>query len=377
MDYEFIKKIKRIISENKEGDYWDYKQVWHKENERLLHDIICFANTAHDKDCYIIFGVSDNGDIIGINEENRKKQADVIDLISNSIFAGDNSPKIELRTIFIDEKELDILIIFNSNTVPYYLKSVSKKYKNLKENNIYTRIGDKNTPINQNSNIQDIEMLWKKRFGLTKPLINQIMDKLDNKFEWDYYNYTYYNIFNPNFKFKESEYDNNNAEFYVFSQTNSNFNYSNFKIIFNNTIIDEIDLVTLDGGRYKTPIPNKGFVGYDEYRHNIKYNYRYFLKSGIEHKIQNFLYNEENEEEVYAKNKFDNLIIYYENEDEKKEFENYIENNQDIVEKYKKEFSEKYFNIDKGDDLEKSVFKDELITALALKYLFNNKYNLY
>lgn len=374
-NYDFIKKIKRLISENKEGDYWDYKQVWHKENERLLHDIICFANTIHDKDCYIIFGVADNGEVIGVNEENRKRQADVIDLISNSIFAGDNSPKIELRTIFIDKKELDILIIFNSDTVPYYLKAVSKKYKNLKENNIYIRIGDKNTPINQNANIQDIEMLWKKRFGLTKPLMKQIMDKLDNKFEWDYYNYTYYNIFNPNFKFKEYEDDINNPEFYVFTQTNSSFHYSNLKVIFNDTVLDEIQLITLDGGRYKTPTPRRGFVGYDKWRHNVKYSYRYFLLNSIEYKIQSFLYDKESEEEVYAKNKFDSVIIYYKNEDEKKEFENYIENNQEIVEKYIKEFSEKYFNIDKGDALEKRVFKNELITSLALKAILKEKIN--
>lgn len=370
-NYEFIRKIKRLISEKKEGDYWDYKQVWHKENERLLHDIICFSNTIHDKDCYIIFGVSDNGEVIGVNEENRKRQADVIDLISNSIFAGDNSPKIELRTIFIDQKELDILIIFNSNSVPYYLKCVSKKYKSLKENNIYTRIGDKNTPINQNSNIQYIEMLWKKRFGLTKPLINQIMDKLDNKFEWDYYNYTYYNIFNPNFKFKEceSEVNINHPEFYVFTQTNSSFNYSNLKVMFNDTVLDEIQLITLDGGRYKTPIPKWGFVGYDKWKINSKYQYKYFIEDSIEYKIQNFLYDEENEEEVYAKNKFDSVIIYYKNENEKKEFENYIEHNQEVVENYKEEFSEKYFCIDNANELEKQTFKDILITGIVFKKL--------
>ncbi|WP_227551589.1 ATP-binding protein [Metabacillus sediminilitoris] len=44
-----------------------YKQVWHKDNERLLHDILCFANTVHDRDCYIMVGISDDGKVIGLN----------------------------------------------------------------------------------------------------------------------------------------------------------------------------------------------------------------------------------------------------------------------------------------------------------------------
>jgi len=111
--------------------------------------------------------------------------------------------------------------------------------------------------------------------------------------------------------------------------------------MFNDIILDEIQLVTLGGGRYKTPLPKSGFVGYDKWRHNIKYSYKYFLINSIEYKIKNFLYDEENEEEYHAKNKF----------------ENYIENNQEIFKKYKKELSEKYFNIDKGDLLEKKFLR--------------------
>ncbi len=44
-------KIYKLISKKTEGDYWDFKQEWHKDNERLLHDILCFANTVHDRDC--------------------------------------------------------------------------------------------------------------------------------------------------------------------------------------------------------------------------------------------------------------------------------------------------------------------------------------
>ena len=47
-------KITNLINKKSEGEYWDFKEKWHKDNERLLHDILCFANTVHDEDCYLI-----------------------------------------------------------------------------------------------------------------------------------------------------------------------------------------------------------------------------------------------------------------------------------------------------------------------------------
>jgi len=105
MNYTSLEsKIKNLIAKKSEGEYWDFKQEWHNDNERLLHDILCFANTVHDKDCYLIIGVSDTGEIIGVNEENRRRQADILDLLSNTVFAGDNVPEVRLDTIKIDER---------------------------------------------------------------------------------------------------------------------------------------------------------------------------------------------------------------------------------------------------------------------------------
>lgn len=39
-----------LISKQIEGDYWDYKQKWHSENERLFFVILCLANTVHNVD---------------------------------------------------------------------------------------------------------------------------------------------------------------------------------------------------------------------------------------------------------------------------------------------------------------------------------------
>ena len=46
------------IGKGHEGDFWDFKQEWHQDMSELIKDIICFANTAHSENCYLIFGVN-------------------------------------------------------------------------------------------------------------------------------------------------------------------------------------------------------------------------------------------------------------------------------------------------------------------------------
>ncbi|MEM5592817.1 ATP-binding protein [Niallia circulans] len=68
-----VEVVTELVNRKFEGDYWDYKQEWHKHNEKLIHDILCLANTTHDRDCYLIIGVSDSGEIVGL-ENSKNKQ---------------------------------------------------------------------------------------------------------------------------------------------------------------------------------------------------------------------------------------------------------------------------------------------------------------
>ena len=147
-----------LLEQGKEGEYWDFKQEWHEKIEDLLKDIICFANTVHSKDCYIIFGVADDLTVTGMKKD-RRKQADIIDALSKLKFAGDIYPKIELTTIDIDYKDVDILRIFDVEKTPIYLK---ENYGQMRPGCIYTRVGDKNTPDKGNADMTDIENLWRK-----------------------------------------------------------------------------------------------------------------------------------------------------------------------------------------------------------------------
>ena len=374
-------KILKLIRKKTEGEYWDYKQEWHKDNERLLHDILCFANTVHNNDCYLIVGVSDDGEIIGLNEENRLKQAGILDLLSNTIFAGDNTPEIKVETIMISNLEIDILTVFNSFKVPFYLKNKSKRYNNIREGFIYTRTGDKNTPISQNANIQQIEMLWKKRLGLTQPPLTQILDRLKNKDEWVENNEIFYNIYTPEFKlveeYDDSEYDRRSGEFYVYSQTNSKFTYKNLKIICKETVLDNFQLVILDSGRYKTPVPQWGHVGRDEWGVDYKYIYKYYLKDSIAYKLQQFFFDEDDMEEFYAKKSLDEVVLYFANEEEKHSFESYIECNLETLDNYIFEAANVHFTIDTGNKEEAKVIKQSLSVGLALNGIFRKFIELY
>lgn len=369
-------KIYKLACKRTEGDYWDFKQEWHKDNERLLHDILCFANTVHGTDCYIIIGVSDDGEIIGLNDENRVKQVAILDLLSNTVFAGDNTPEIKVETIKIDDKEIDILTVFNSYNVPFYLKKKSKRYSNIKEGYIYTRIGDKNTPISQNANMQQIEMLWKKRLGLTQPPLNQIVIRLQNKSEWVENNGTHYNIYKPEFKlveeYDDDEYDRRSGEFYVYSQTNSKFMYKNLKIMCNETVLEHFQLVILDSGRFKTPIPTWGYVGRDQWGINHKYSYKYYLKDSIAYELQQFFFDDEDMEEVYAKRNLDEVVLYFENEEEKFSFESYVERILTILESYTAGAEQVHFTVDTGNNRESEVNKYRLSVGLALNKAFQD-----
>ncbi|MEG1560272.1 MAG: ATP-binding protein [Clostridia bacterium] len=153
--------VLNLIAVGKEGDHWDFKLKWHDNMKTLIKDIVCFANTSHDEDCYLIFGVSDDRKIIGLTE--RRKQVEIIDTMSHLPFAADNAPQIEVVSTEINGQTIDVLIILNSNSVPYYLKS---DYGAMKMGCIYTRVGDKNTADNSNADFPDIERLWKKRFSV-------------------------------------------------------------------------------------------------------------------------------------------------------------------------------------------------------------------
>jgi len=356
-DHTLIEIVKYFLGRNKEGECWDFKQEWHENNGDLVKDIVCFANTVHDEDCFIIFGISDDLKPVGMKNP-RKTQANVIDTLSNVLFAGDNAPKVSLETINYAKTELDILRIYNTDLTPIYLK---KQYGAMKPGCIYTRNGDTNTPDNSNADVMEIERLWKKRLGLTKPALEYILDRLHNRLEWSQCGEYYYNVYKPEYCIKEyyeDDMDRETDEFYAYAQTNEKMSFSLLDIVANNTVIDRYQIANLDSGRLSVPVPEWGFIRNNKLLHDT-WSYKYYIEGNDTFRVLEFLYDYENHEARWAFQNLMQVVLCYHTEKEKNDFEEYIQLHlKDLIEFV--ETSDEYNYINTSNDTKTEKYKKQL-----------------
>ena len=321
---ELTDLVKLCISRGHEGDFWDFKQEWHKDMPALIKDIICFVNTVHSENCYLIFGISDDCRVVGM-KQSRYELANIIDALSKLEFATIDVPEITLDTMVLDGIEVDVLTILNTDNTPIYIR---KPYGKMHPGCIYLRKGDRNTPDNSNALFGDIEMLWKKRFRLTKPPLEYIKNHLNNPLEWNETQDCYYNIFRPEYVL-EHVYDESDrdlrAEFYAYAMTNEHVVYSSMVVKCSGTIVDNYQIVALDGGRYTTPTPEWGFLGKRLTENGPEFSYKYFLKDSFRYSLHSFMYHKENGEERYAHDDLMDIVLLFDSVDEKNEFERYVE----------------------------------------------------
>lgn len=330
-------EIEQLIMSKREDEYWDFKQSHHSNTANLLHDIICMANNKADRDAYIIFGVMDQtGEIIGVErDEQRRNQQELINQLKSKKFAGGVRPRVELRTLLIDKHEIDVLIIMNSMETPYYLTESyeDKKTKRcVRANHIYTRVGDTNTDIDKSADINDIEYLWKKRFGLHLSPYEKLMHKLRSKETWIGDEDQFYNRENPEFTLSLTDDSDlrNTPEFYAYTMTDSSVSYKVITANYYGTTLYSKGIVYLDGARYFTTTPDWGFIDLDDY-HQDTIPYKYFINNDINYLLHNFLFQEDQHEAHIARRRFLEVILIFHDEIERVQFEDYVFNNKDIM----------------------------------------------
>lgn len=368
-------EIINLIASKREGDYWDFKQKHHTNNSDLLHDIICMANNRADRDGYIIFGVTDvEFEIVGVNyDENRKNQQQMIDFLKDKKFAGGIRPTIELKTLYIENHEIDVLVIKNTTDTPYYMV---ESFKGIMSNYIYTRIGDTNTPKDRSADINHIEYLWKKRFLLNKPPLQQIEKKLRYNEEWKEEDRTYYNIYNPAFKIciidEYDEYERRKPEFYAYSMYNSSVMYRELQIKYYETKLYSKQLVILDGGRFIAPTPEWEFLRFGEYSLEVDYAFKYYIKDSLDYKILEFLLREDGEEAYYAYRHLSEVVLEFDNLFEKDNFINYVEVNKTTLDSLIEENEDKYSHLDIKNEREKVVVVNRLKIGIALNKMLSD-----
>ena len=299
-DETLISLVRDLISSHREDDWWDFKQEHHPDRVSLVHDITCMANSRNNRDCYIIFGVEDGTFAIrGIeNDGNRRTQKEVVDILQRVNYAGGVRPRIEMRTIVIDSHEIDVLIIKQTYDVPYFLDTpYPNKKANRKGNNdnsqyvhpfhIYTRVVDTNTPINGNADINHVEYLWRKRFGIDLPpkerlflLLNDI-DKWNC--DWGNRNYAYHSDA-PEFQIKrigmleKARLPEPVAYFYASPE----MYIAKMCIMYHSTILHETELWTFDEMRKELPKASSFMVP-----GRWGFRYYYYLLDTIDGKLFN------------------------------------------------------------------------------------------
>lgn len=332
------KEIEILISLKIEGGYWDFKREWHSNNPDLLHDIICMANNIEDRDAYIIIGVTDDGEIYGVEEENRKNQQNIINFLRDAKFAGDRRPTVLVKTLLISEKEIDVLVIKNTMDTPYYL---TDDYQGVYKGNIYTRIGDTNTPKNKTADVDKTEYLWKKRFGLNLPvfsLAKQLLNESENWIErYDEMSSTttFHHKIRPEFTVEiVDSLDEDKIKkpnfwfFYLYNASGVCFHpkiwFKNLCIKYHTTILYETEIISCDEGNYKTAhFKNETLP---QFKYDGGFNkglvVAYLMLDSDEAYIHNFINGQfmVNDKSVYDKRDVDEVVLFFSDETEKTEF---------------------------------------------------------
>lgn len=146
------------------------------------------VNSPANRDCYIIIGVMDKTcDICGVSSEKRKNQQNVINLLRQKPkWAEGYIPEVYVKTVVISEKEIDVIVIKQSDDTSFYLLEDYKgQGEPLFKDVIYTRKGDTNTPKTGTADVHDTELLWKRRFGLLYNPLQRAKHYLKDMENWE------------------------------------------------------------------------------------------------------------------------------------------------------------------------------------------------
>ncbi|WP_025115373.1 AlbA family DNA-binding domain-containing protein [Lysinibacillus fusiformis] len=322
--------IQKLISLKQEGAYWDFKREWYSSEKKsdLLHDIICMANNLDNRDAYIIIGIDEENKYkvsSVVNDENRKNTQMLVDFLRDKKFSGGIRPIVYVETIYVNDGEIDVIVIKNTFNTPYYL---SEKYQGVFANNIYTRVMDTNTPKEKSADIHHVEYLWKKRFRLISTPLERVKYYLEKSDDWIYSSpdvstKKYYKYF-PEFTIEHDYEDYRNGyEFYLFNQTDSNPSWCNINIYYHQTLLFSLGGAALDGGRYFTSTPFTDGISLTKNR-NWDISFKYFIQDSLEYSIHKFYFTPDGDEASSSHRRFMECMLVFDSKDEKEAFKGYV-----------------------------------------------------
>ncbi|PTU84907.1 ATP-binding protein, partial [Staphylococcus pasteuri] len=379
--FTLLEEITYLISLKYEGSYWDFKQEHHstEKNHKLLHDIICLANNLENRESYLIIGVADNGDIVGVDDKNfRRNQQQLIDLVRNKKWEGYGAPNIRIETLLINNVEIDVIVIAKSAHVPFTLaEDIKPKGQNniyLKKHTIYTRNQDSNTPYNSAAKISEVESLMKYRLGLLPNPIERVKRYIEDKNNWNLIDskndsMSWYYLLQPEFKIEilmdEEKLRSPNFVF-IYNKNRSSLLRVNIK--FHSTILYWSYAWYVDEARGIVLHPDIGSLNIAEIGSKFTNSFDYYYSDSIKIQLSMFLMSLLNLDSTgYLWEKHLSYIPVFTNEEEKIKIVHLInrksEEAKENIEKLKKEVLISKDNI--GDEVYKFI-KQDLATNLMI-----------
>lgn len=382
--------VREFFYQGTEGEYWDFKEKPYfyegqskeeknKKKNDLLHDIICMANNLSNRDAYIIMGIQDKPiKITGVKQfSNKWTQEKYQDFLQNLTWAGDMIPTVEFRTI--NDGDLDVLIIKKSNKIPFY---ITKKYSKVRENQIYIRKGSKNTAIDSQAEIGDIEKLFEFRFGLTPFPKERVINYITDHNHWtemkgNYETRSWYYEKFPEYTMElvdDPQNDELRAPVYALIHPNVRTTWEILRIKYHQTILLEFSSHYIDEYRGLSVQPRYNFLKLFEEVNNInlKTNFYYYLADSVEINLM-YLLEELHEQDGEALRQHLSLIPVFKNDDEREAIEKYVEENKSkILVKITKE-SEKVclgYNYE-GDEQHSKWDKEEIAVTKVVKNILD------
>lgn len=360
---ELAEIVKQLQAKHHEGDYWDFKQEWwDSKNPEMIKDILCFANTVHSRDCFIILGIENNNYTVVPFQKPRKKQADVLDTLSKVKFAGENIPDVSVYSdIPLDGGIVDVMVIHDSDRTPFYL---SEDKQSLKRGRIYTRTGDRNTASDSNADPKNIELLWKKRFHLSQPVFSQFMKELQNPSNWEWtgeIDGCYHNTYRPEFTFAPDFNDSNRKfkEFYVELYPDKSASHTIYDCKYFGTVLKRVYTISMDGGKLCVPYPQTDLL-----KNNDTLRYFYMLEDSADMVVLHFLSHDSLYKDFYHERIFFEHVLLFHNLNEKLFFEQWLELNNKFFEETLNEEKKKHIPAFTYES-----FKTEYVVGKTLVYL--------
>ena len=337
--------IRELFYLGVEGEYWDFKEKpyffkgqskeeTNKKKNDLLHDIICMANNLSNRDAYIIMGIQDKPvKITGVKQfSNKWTQENYQDFLQNLTWAGDMIPTVEFRTI--NNGDLDVLIIKKSNRVPFY---ITKKCNKVRENQIYVRKGSKNTAIDSQVEIGDIEKLFEFRFGLTPYPKERVINYISDHGHWiemkeDYETRSWYYEKFPEYTIELSRDPDNEtlaSPDYAYVQMNCKSSWQILRVKYHQTTLMEYTAHYVDETRGVVVAPRFSSIKIreDETLVSTK-QYCYYFQECTEIKLMFLLQDLLRQGTLVLENHLA-LIPIYKNDEEKSKVENIINKNKE------------------------------------------------